>query len=75
MTRKQEETKKVKEALKSLSYRVKVRHGTGTGSGWIKAYIPKRVWESERKQVETLIAEATQRPMTEYNHILVHWYE
>ncbi len=75
MTRKQEETKKVKEALKSLPYRVKVRHGTGTGSGWIKAYIPKICWPLDSQKVETLIAEATQRPMTEYNHILVHWYE
>ena len=75
MTRKQEETRKVKEVLKNLPYRVKVKHGTGTGSGWIKAYIPKNVWELEKKSVETLIAEATQRPMTEYNHILVYWYE
>ncbi len=75
MTRKQEETKKVKEILKLLPYRIKVRHGIGTGSGWIKAYIPKNVWELERKNVELLIATATTRPMTEDNHILVHWYE
>ncbi len=75
MIRKQEETKKVKEALKSLPYKIKVRHGIGTGSGWIKAYIPKVVWDAENKKVEMLIAEATMRPMADYNHILVRWYE
>ena len=75
MTRKQDETRKVKEALKILPYRIKVRHGTGTGSGWIKAYIPKNLWESERKMVETIIAKASDRQMEEYNHILVNWYE
>jgi len=75
MTRKQEETLKIKEALKCLAYRVKVRHGTGTASGWIKVYIPKAIWAMECQKVEMLIAEVTQRPMTEYNHILVYWYE
>lgn len=72
MTRKQEETKKVKEILKPLPYRIKVRHGT---HGWIKAYIPKAVWELERKNVELLIAIATMRPTAGENYILVHWYE
>jgi len=76
MTRKQEETKLVKEVLKVLPYRVKVRHGTGTGSGWIKAYIPKTLWEKERQNVEVLIAKATHRSGNwEINHILVQWYE
>ena len=75
MTRKQEETKKVKEALKIMPFRVKVRHGIGTASGWIKAYIPKPIWEQERGKVEQIIAQASDRPMTENNHIIVHWYE
>ena len=51
------------------------RKWIGTASGWIKAYIPKSIWGLERKSVETLIAEVTMRPMTDDNHILVHWYE
>ncbi len=75
MTKKQEETKKVKEALKSMPYRVKIRHGKGTSSGWIKAYIPKRVWEAERKVIEAIIANITGRQGLEENRISVQWYE
>ena len=75
MTRKQEETRKVKVALKNLPYRTKVRHGTGTGSGWIKVYIPRAIWEVEERQVESLVADATDRPHTENNHIMISWYE
>ncbi|MDP2218494.1 MAG: hypothetical protein Q8J68_14550 [Methanolobus sp.] len=75
MTRKQEETGKVKAALKYLPYRIKVRHGIGTGSGWIKIYIPRAVWEIENRRVEVLVADAVDRPHTENNHILVTWYE
>ena len=76
MTRKQQETKAVKEALKSLPYRVKVRHGIGTGSGWIKVYIPRKLWEAEHKQVETLVAAAVDRPVRfGENYIIVMWYE
>ena len=77
MTRKQQETKAVKEALKSLPYRVKVRHGIGTGSGWIKIYIPKKIWinENELRKVENLAAAATGRPLVGENHIIVMWYE
>ena len=75
MTRKQEETKKIKEILKFLPYRIKIRHGIGTGSGWIKVYIPKSVWELEKKNVELLIATALARPIMGENYILVNWYE
>ena len=75
MTKKQEETQKVKTALKILSYHVKVRHGIGTGSGWIKVYIPRNIWDIDRRKVEALVAEATSRPITENNHILIDWYE
>ena len=75
MTRKQEETRKVKVALKNLPYRTKVRHGTGTASGWIKVYIPRAIWEKEERQIESLVADATDRPHTENNHIMISWYE
>lgn len=75
MSWKKEETAKIKEALKILGYRVKVKHGIGTGSGWIKAYIPKAIWEQEQRRVEEIIAQASDRPMNENNHISVHWYE
>ena len=75
MTRKQEETKLVKAALKKLPYRTKVRHGLGTGSGWIKVYIPKKIWVGEHKIIEHLVANAVSREMNDYNHILVSWYE
>lgn len=75
MTRKQEETKAVKHALRHYPHRVKIRHGTGTASGWIKAYIPRAIWEEEKKVVEIIIAAATHRGLDENNHILVTWYE
>jgi len=74
MNRKQQETAKIKVALKALPYRSKVRHGTGTGSGWIKVYIPRKIWETEHRQVENMIAQATDRHGSE-NYIIVMWYE
>jgi hypothetical protein len=70
-----DETRIVKEALKGLGYRVKVTHGIGTGSGWIKAYIPKPIWEQDRQRVEQMIANAVGRTNEDNNRIVVHWYE
>jgi len=72
---KTEETQRIKNCLKDFPYRIKVRHGKGTASGWIKAYIPKSRWQADHRLVELRIQLATSRPDTENNHILVDSYE
>ena len=70
-----DQTRIIKQALKGLGYRIKVRHGTGTSSSWIRAYIPKPVWEQDRQRVEHIIANAINRTNEDNNRIVVHWYE
>ena len=72
---KAEETQYIKNCLKDFLYRIKVQHGKGTASGWIKAYIPKDKWEADHRLVELRIQLATNRPDTENNHIVVCAYE
>ena len=70
-TSRQLETQVVKEALKILPYQTRIRHGVGTGKGWIKIYIPEEVWEGEWQNVERMVTEITGR-QPENNRIIVY---
>jgi len=75
MAKQRQETSIVKEALKALPYRTKVRHGKGTARGWIHIYLPRSIWNRDRRYVEGIIAQKLGRNQVTENRIMVAWYE
>ena len=62
MNRKIEETKMVKDFLKTAGYDVKVRHGKGTSCGWLKIYVKSDLpFRELRSQICSIVQGITGR--------------